>query len=206
MSVGILLPRLFLVGRIDVIHVIQNEDCHHPRKSIGRVRHPALYLSVDWIPISLENLCREGRYVNQRMRGMRISSTKRPPETGRNAKRRTAPKKRKGRKNDLTDLTGKKCHVSNIYIIYIYIMYILYVFLCLHIYLHIYIYVYMGVCMGVCMCVCTCPSIHRKSQYTSKCQWCVTEAWGDNQILPATVSSNMAGKCWTWWRFIYIYR
>ena len=163
MSVGILLPRLFLVGRIDVIHVIQNEDCHYPRKSIGRVRHPALYLSVDWIPISLENLCREGRYVNQRMRGMRISSTKRPPETGRNAKRRTAPKKRKGRKNDLTDLTGKKCHVSNIYIIYIYIYYVYSVCLSMstYIFTHIYIYVIDGCVYG---CVYVCVYV---SQYTS---------------------------------------
>ena len=162
MSVGILLPRLFLVGRIDVIHVIQNEDCHHPRKSIGRVRHPALYLSVDWIPISLENLCREGRYVNQRMRGMRISSTKRPPETGRNAKRRTAPKKRKGRKNDLTDLTGKKCHVSNIYIIYIYILCIF----CMSFYVYIYIYTYIYICIYGCVygCVYVCVYV---SQYTS---------------------------------------
>ena len=137
-----------------------------PENRSGRARHPALYLSVDWIPISLENLCREGRYVNQRMRGMRISSTKRPPETGRNAKRRTAPEKRKGRKNDLTDLTGKKCHVSNIYIIYILCIFCM----SFYVYIYIYTYIYMYIYMGVCMCVCTCPSIHRKSQYTSKCQ------------------------------------
>ena len=126
---------------------------------------------VDWIPISLENLCREGRYVNQRMRGMRISSTKRPPETGRNAKRReTAPKKRKGRKFTISLILLAKNVMYQTYIMcmYIYILCIfcmsMYVYIYIHIYIHIYIYIYIYIYTYIYIHGCVCVYV---SHYTS---------------------------------------